>query len=269
MTSHPRGVSAREPNSPTGQVVIDMDKRGVSIDPKEYPYLSRVDKIKFSYPALGVLVSRLLNKDEEARHLVDRKVLEEHGNPPGRCCALEFRPHATNSEVSKHYLNDKLSLRKYLEKHCPVDSAPVDDSCKHRLFILEDLTPEYVDLLGNHLHVDPLVFASQINTWRFLNTGTVAQRTLPSLNNPQKSLSVRYPELRTFRDTLNDWRWTFAVNRRKIDPWFPLQGGRVKTPDKVALVRRNMSFWVDNPGLAAADGWNGMGLSNSLDLDFH
>ncbi|XTI91803.1 hypothetical protein V2W45_1248686 [Cenococcum geophilum] len=234
-----------------------MSQKAVGIDPNEYPYLSQVDKLKFSYPALGVLAHRLLNKKEEGRQIVDRYGVDQNGNPPGRCCALEFRTSTTDAWVRKEYLNDEASLRKYLEKHSPIAGDPVDDDCKHRLYILEDLAPEYVDLLGKHLHIDPLVFASQINSWRFLNTGTVGQRTLPSLNNPWKSFSVRYPELRSFREILNDWRWTFAINRRKIDPWFPVEGGRVNMTDEVALVRRCASFWVDNPG-SAANGWNAL-----------
>lgn len=239
------------------RVAIEMNQKSVGIDPSEYPYLSQVDKLKFSYPALGVLVHRVLNKSEEGRQIVARYGVDQNGNPPGRCCVLEFCTNTTSAWVRKEYFNDEASLRKYLEKHNPVSGDPVDDHCNHRLYILEDLAPEYVDLLGKHLHVDPLVFASQINSWRFLNTGTIAQRTLPSLNDPRKSFSVRYTELRSFREALDDWRWTFAINRRKIDPWFPVEGGRVNMTDEVALIRRCVSFWVNNP-TAAANGWNGM-----------
>jgi hypothetical protein len=234
-----------------------MSEKPAGIDPIQYPYLSQVDKLKFSYPALGVLVYRLLNKNEEGRQIVDRCSVGQSGNPPGRCCVLEFRTSAEGSRVHKVYLNSEADLQKYLEKHSLIDGDPHHDGCKHRLYILEDLAPEYVELLGKHLHVDPLVFASQANTWRFLNTSSVGQRTLPSLNNPAKSFSVRYPELRSFPDVLDDWRWTFAVNRRKIDPWFPIGGGRVNMPDQVALVRRCASFWVDNPQ-PNSDGWNGI-----------
>lgn len=229
------------------------------IDPEIYPYLSQVDKLKFSYPSLGLFISRILNRDEEGRRLVDQYSVDENGQyrPPGRCCVLEFRTSNTRYWVQPIHLRDVASVQNYLELHSPTHGDPIPDECHHRMYILEDLAPEYVELLGRHLRVDPVVLASQMNSWRFLNTGTIAQRTLPSLADPKQSFTLRYPELRCFDQIMDDWLWTFAANRRKIDPWYPIPGGRVKLNDELALVRRCLSFWVDNPH-PGADGWNGM-----------
>lgn len=228
-----------------------------AINPAEYPYIYHADVLKFSYPCLGLLTYRLKSPDEP-RQMVDEKCWDENGvyHPPGRCCALEFRASTTPPSVTPVQFKDVASLRTYLEQHSPLSGEPVSSDCNHRLYILEDLAPEYVEALGHHLHVDPLVFESQISSWRFVDTRTIEQRTLPSLKNPKESFTVRYPELRSFDYALDDWRWTFAANRRKIDPWFPIPGGRVEMKDQIALVRRCASFWVDNPE-PGANRWNG------------
>jgi hypothetical protein len=41
---------------------------------------------------------------------------------------------------------------------------------QHRLWILEDLDPEWVEVLGGSLGLDPLVLAEQTNTFNFTGT---------------------------------------------------------------------------------------------------
>ena len=48
------------------------------------------------------------------------------------------------------------------------------------MFILEDMEPDYVDALGHHLGVDPLVFSEHMNTWNFTDSWSIPHRGLPS-----------------------------------------------------------------------------------------
>ncbi|KAF2465899.1 uncharacterized protein BDR25DRAFT_80860 [Lindgomyces ingoldianus] len=229
------------------------------IDKDRFPYLHRVETLKTSFPCLGTFTSRLMNVSDEGRRLVDQHFQREDGSycPPGRCCVLEFRSNSNRAWGHVVKFKDDLDLFDYLQLHNPLNGPPTPSDCSHRLYILEDISPEYVELIGRHLHVDPLIFASQINTWKFLNSKAIAQRTLPSLSKPAKSFTLRYHEPRTFDNPLENGHCTFASNRRTIDSWFPIPGGRITMPFEAALVRHCASFWVDN----ASDpdkGWNAL-----------
>jgi hypothetical protein len=132
------------------------------------------------------------------------------------------------------------------------------------LYILEDLEPEFIELLGDRIGVDPLVFAEQTNAWYFTDVQSVGHRQLPSLNRPEKSFTLRYHELRKLdfdcRHDLSDLRsqMTFAINRRYYEPWLVVESPSMPTEDSVGVVRRCASFWTsqrkeDAPG----SGWNG------------
>ncbi|KAH7074616.1 hypothetical protein BKA63DRAFT_316899 [Paraphoma chrysanthemicola] len=233
----------------------------------QYPFLAHADKLKFNFPSLGTSVRHIINTNDSGRRLLNDVSLDKDGNrrPPGRCCVLEFRDSPSGAHVEDVIFKDISSLANYLELHSPLQGKAIDSDCLNRLYILEDLSPEYIDLLGAHLRVDPLVISSHMNTWRNLDARTIAQRTLPSLRNPRDMFTVRYPELRVHGPPVEDtrWtfaadtRWTFAANRRKFDPWFQIPGGAVDLKGDVSITRRCASFWVNSTQQGGAP-WNGM-----------
>jgi hypothetical protein len=121
---------------------------------------------------------------------------------------------------------------------------------KHRrLFVLEDMEPDYVDALGHHLGVDPLVFTEHTNTWNYTSSWSIPHRGLPSMAVPERSFTLRYYELRTLFDPKSidvlTMQMTFAVNRRRYERWRDIDVPSSGTPDRRhAFVRRCASFWT-------------------------
>ena len=133
-----------------------------------------------------------------------------------------------------------------------------------RLYILEDLEPGFMELLGDNLGVDPLVFAEQTNAWYFTDVHSVGHGQLSSLIRPEKSFTLRYHELRKpdlgRENDLSVLRnqMTFAINRRLYEPWLVVESPSMPTEDSVALIRRCASFWTSQKkGVSSGAGWNG------------
>lgn len=209
------------------------------IDLEKYPYLNRVKRLQYDYPALKSFLDKLLNTRDEGRVAVEREFHDRYKRTPGRCCVLEYR----DTDVNPREFKSADEVRDYLSKS-PATGAP---QC--RLFVLEDLELEYVEVLGHFLGVDPLVFAEQMNTWNYCDVHSIAHRPLPSLTRPQKSFTTRYYELRTLPDHAKGLDvlgcyMTFAVNRRLYQPWRDIDGPSIKSDRRVGFIRRCYSFWT-------------------------
>jgi hypothetical protein len=137
---------------------------------------------------------------------------------------------------------------------------------RRRLFILEDIEPDYVDALGHHLGVDPMVFSEQMNTWNFTDSWSIPFRGLPSMSVPGHSFTLRYYELRTLFDPASvevlSMQFSFAINRRRYERWRDIDVPSLGKPDRRhAFVRRCASFWTSQDVPTDEDdevGWDGM-----------
>jgi len=129
------------------------------------PYLQCLDTLEDAFPALKSFLEKLANEGEAGRQAVKQHYEKEHQRTPGRCYCLEFKAKSV-VEVEKGGFKSAAALREYL-KEKPANKSREE---RHkRLFILEDMEPDYVDALGHHLGVDPLVFSEQMNTWNVSN----------------------------------------------------------------------------------------------------
>jgi hypothetical protein len=166
---------------------------------------------------------------------------------PGRCYCLQFAENIVT--LLKDYPNgfaNRTELAKYLIAH-PAKASR--EKSIRRLFVLEDLEPHYIDVLGQYLDIDPLVFSEQMNTWNFTDSYSIPHRGLPSLCTPKQSYTLRYYEIRTLDDPKSidalSLQFTFAVNRRRYERWrdidLPLSGIKDK---RHAFIRRCASFWT-------------------------
>ncbi|CAN9451148.1 unnamed protein product [Alternaria alternata] len=144
---------------------------------KNKPYLRCLETLEDAFPALKSFLEKLANEEEPGRKAVNSHYQAKHGRAPGRCYCLEFK----DDTVS---VVEEGPRKVAYEKH-------------RRLFILEDMEPDYVDALGHHLGVDPLVFSEQMNTWNFTDSWSIPHRGLPSMSIPEQSFTLRYYELRT------------------------------------------------------------------------
>ncbi|CAN9247093.1 unnamed protein product [Alternaria alternata] len=181
---------------------------------KDKPYLQCLETLEDAFPALKSFLEKLANEEEPGRKAVNSHYQTKHGRVPGRCCCLEFKDDNV-SVVEEGVFESPSALRAYLKKK----SATQSRIEKHRrLFILEDMEPDYVDALGHHLGVDPLVFSEQMNTWNFTDSWSIPHRGLPSMSIPEQSFTLRYYELRTLLEPKSvdvlSLQTSFAVNRR-------------------------------------------------------
>ncbi|CAN9191651.1 unnamed protein product [Alternaria alternata] len=181
---------------------------------KNRPYLQCLETLEDGFPALKSFLEKLANEEEPGRKAVNSHYLEQHRRPPGRCYCLEFKDESV-SVIDEGVFESAGALRGYLQKKPATQSR----NEKHRrLFILEDMEPDYVDALGHHLGVDPLVFSEQMNTWNFTDSWSIPHRGLPSMSIPEQSFTLRYYELRTLLEPKSvdvlSLQTSFAVNRR-------------------------------------------------------
>ena len=111
------------------------------------PYLQCLESLENAFPALKSFLEKLTNKNDDGREVVKRHYQRKHQRGPGRCYCLRFEE-SSASVVKENGFGSPAALREYLEKNPAKKSREVK---KHRrLFILEDMEPDYVDALGHH-----------------------------------------------------------------------------------------------------------------------
>ena len=210
------------------------------------PYLQCLESLENAFPALKSFLEKLANENDRGREVVKTHYQRMHQRRPGRCYCLKFEESRV-SIVKENGFESPAALREYLEKNPAKESR---EGKKHRrLFILEDMEPDYVDALGHHLGVDALVFSEQMNTWNFTDSWSIPHRGLPSMSVPEQSFTLRYYELRTLFDPKSidilSLQMTFAVNRRRYERWRDIDVPSAGKPDRRhAFVRRCASFWT-------------------------
>jgi hypothetical protein len=209
-------------------------------------YLSLVNLLSHRYPTLCYLNSFIKKQRSSSTH-----------HHPVSCSVLEFYEDSVNhiefTSYSDRTQTGYTRLAKYLSSK---PSTPV-----RRLYMLEDLSEPYIELLGASLGVDAQVFAAQIHDthWSGSNKSGHPPK-LPSLNDPEKTFTVRYYEPRFFEypnieDSSISVR-TVANVARNITFLKGVSKWNRKGPSKglVGAIRRNASFWCRSE---EDGGWNG------------
>lgn len=205
---------------------------------EDLEYIKRLSKLRHAYPPLQSFLRRLREDDDEGRKIVQQAHLDRFERLPGRCALLIFH----KDKVEHKEFSNVEDLYTYLTSPTPGDG---EKQC--RLWILEDLSPTWLDVLGTHFNVDPLVFSEQVNTWNFTDSGSIPHRELPSMVRPSKSFSLRYYEFRQLKDKdsikLMQNQMTCTVNRRRYEVWRDIDTPTFKNRWRHGLVRRGASFW--------------------------
>jgi len=203
--------------SATEQGSTAMANCAAKVEFEGQPYLQRLRSLEHAFPALKAFLDKIKNVD------AGRQLVQDHyqGRAPGRCYCLQFEADKVSPlEGYPDGFQSPAALRKYLKD---TGTKVSRESNQRRLFILEDMEPDYVDALGDHLGVDPLVFSEQMNTWNFTDSRSIPHRGLPSVSLPNQSFTLRYYEIRTLDDpsSVDKLRaqMTFAINRRKYERW--------------------------------------------------
>lgn len=231
------------------------------------PYFTALHELQRSFPALKSFLRKLANDQDEGRRAVKDHYEQHHHRSPGRCFCLVFTEESvTLLDGYENGFSSAKELEEYLLKFPAKQSR--EDLQTRRLFILEDMEPDYIEVLGHHLGIDPLVFSEQMNTWNYTDSWSVQNRALPSMLNPEQSWTLRYYELRTLKNPRSidalTLQLTFAVNRRRYERWRDVDVPSAGKPDRRhGFVRRAASFWTSQTtstgsnSVQGAEGWDG------------
>ena len=134
------------------------------------------------------------------------------------------------------------SLRKYF-------SGTAGNTCKHRLYLLEDLSTPFVEAFGAHFWMDPFLFAAHENSthWTTTKLDYALPRRLPSLQKLDPSFTLRYYEVVKSLDNdveKENWKTLSNVDRKIELGESNHSYEEHQYPDSMSyVVRRNASFW--------------------------
>lgn len=153
------------------------------------------------------------------------------------------------SEDPGHEFNTPQQLHDHLGKPEPVPSKPL---C--RVYVVENLTLEYIAVFGHQFNVDPTVFASQIRTANW--EGELEGNNTPKLllcREPNCLFTLRYGEVRLFNEPIAGLRLTDNKAGRVIT--VTTTHIEMKNFHHVGVVRRCISFWCkENSNIGCWDG---------------
>lgn len=240
------------------------------------PYLDTLRSLQHAFPALKTFLEKINNNDQ-GRQLVYEHYYTQHNRRPGRCVGLQFKDdRVSHLEDYPQGFPNYEELGRYLRSH-PAAASREAGIC--RLFVLEDMDPYYVDTLGDHLGIDPLIFCEQMNTWNFTDSSSIPHRGLPSMCHPDQSFTLRYYEIRTLKDPRSvdplSLQMTFAINRRRYERWrdIDLPSFATSKDSRHAFVRRCASFWTSQKDEGSSSwnrgyGWDGVYLKTPCPSPF-
>jgi hypothetical protein len=150
----------------------------VSLD--NYTWLRSLEKLYPAYPVLRGFTSRLFNENKVAREIVLEKY-KDRARARHRA-ALDRRPPRSQQAEQVQTVRSSPSrcvLLTFHEDHVDdrafispeqlstwIRNTP-NDGRECRLWLLEDLEPAWLEVLGSHLHIDPLAPGEQMNTFHF------------------------------------------------------------------------------------------------------
>jgi hypothetical protein len=205
-----------------------------------------VEEREHKGPSYGSLVSSMRFRNPKLAKLDEVLTRQGPSSEDGRAAVIEL--HDSHMAVRRlHSSNALLDYMANLEQ-------PPPPSCNRRLYLLEGLPSNHIEILGSRLRIDPDVFARQIDCG-YLSILKDARDIpmLPSHPTSKHSFSIRYYELRDFGENIDSFELMCANQPRRISTtkW----EGKF---DGIGIVRRKATFWSRMNG---AKGWNGASIS--------
>lgn len=162
--------------------------------------------------------------------------------------------------VLKFYANnsiDRVDFASSKDLHTHFQQRSRGSSCSHHLYLIQDLSEEYLEILGSQFGIDPYLFASQAWTAHWGGSEDFGMpHKLPSLQEKTSSFTLRYYEPQivhvhgdTFPPDWSDKKFKLVSNLdRKAEGDKEGRGWSRKT----FFVRRNASFWTKR----STDSWD-------------
>ncbi|PQE03843.1 Mg2+ transporter zinc transport protein [Rutstroemia sp. NJR-2017a BBW] len=192
------------------------------------------------------LVSRnpTLGKPDPKKHHLESRI------GASRCTI--FTLNSNKTATSQHFTTASSIKEYFLRRRKPEeDGIHRTTNCIH---ILEGLDPEFVDVYGSYLMIDPIFFAKQDrnDVWDLLDLQDDYSDTelLPSLTDPDKYFRLKYREMRRFGPDFKHWRTVCSVTGSHL----AAVGFQWKL-DSIAALERKCSFWFRKPA-QGSEGWD-------------
>jgi hypothetical protein len=144
------------------------------------------------------------------------------------------RDFRNTSDLRKHFEND------------------INDVPKRRIYIMEGLAPDYIDVIGSHFFMDPSFFLRQERTCVWSNDFTPTSDALsqPSLLLPKKEFHLQYCELRQFTDVVENVPYFCKRTGRHVG----MTPARRAEESTTGILRRKVSWWCMKRD---GEGWDG------------
>lgn len=217
-----------------------MSRKSQDSEPTQPSYLDLVHNLTGRYPILQYL----------------NWFVKEAPAYPVRVAVLEFHP-KTVKQIPFEGPDAYRDLEQYL-----ISSSR--DPHQPRLYLVEDLHPAFIELLGSYLNVDGTVFATHIRDAHYTGgpyNGHV--RNLPSFQDPNQSFTLRYYESRYFKIRSLSKYGTDLVTASNVKRQFTFGVGTYYFGNDegeglkghVGQVRRQTSFWSRKESNGS---WNGI-----------
>lgn len=246
MIQEPKKKSLDYNNTRDYEVIpINMN---TSIHPPFKSYLSLVRELSHRYPTLSYLTSFIQKQRSNYSH-------DHH---PVGCSVLEFHESGVKHiELNSYSTGTDIQCTKLAQYLSSQPASPTG-----RLYMLEDLSEPYIELLRSYLGVNALVFAAQIHGGHWVEDDRMGHPPkLLSFSDPEKSFTLRYYETRVFgRPSSNPApfmvRTASNMSRNITFQNEVTKGDRNNMwhDGPVATIHRNASFWCRSE----QDGsWNG------------
>jgi CorA-like Mg2+ transporter protein len=207
---------------------------------------------------------------ERAQSLCDRfplySLLDELSKSPPRSSrsivtVLEFYPSANHGtytspcQIKDFTLNNVDAIKTYIQG---IKSTP--SKCRGRLYLLEDPSKEFAELLGNEFNVDPNTFASYIYCPdRSKAKASFVARSLPSRQLNTQQYSLKYHEVRDLPDGAPEVQQSRVVAIGNIPRSISTfrHGATKDTGNYITgAIRRNISCWYNLDETTKI--WNGL-----------
>ena len=157
----------------------------------------------------------------------------------GRAAVLQFGSDRS-SKVERFDFADVSHLKTYL-------SLTEGSACKHRLYLLEDLSKPYVETFGAHFWMDPSLFAAHENSthWTGSSHSYALPRRLSSTEGHDALFTLRYYDVvKAPRNNIQEVKYKTVSNvQRKIEAEDYFFGNEKHSKSKNYVIRRNASFW--------------------------
>ncbi|KAI0024200.1 hypothetical protein F4780DRAFT_797160 [Xylariomycetidae sp. FL0641] len=215
-----------------------------TVDLNSMPYLKHIRSLSPGWPHLRFLAQWMMVTTspvkwqfiEKSPH---RERIQQKRASRIKVAAIDF---TSKQRPSCEHIRQKDTLARYLEDGPPPGSS--------RLYVVEDLSRDMIELLGAKLDIDPLFFREQINDYLWYNTRDpwVELPDLEVVARDRPYFRLTYVQTRYFRDRYEFKRaqtqaGMFNVLRR-LDDDSDHSSLFDKDGTVVALVRSKASLWI-------------------------